>query len=368
VSANTQCRGSCLSEERIRNRMSSQNESQPLLQKKYLIVLAAAIIFMLIINPSAKKYMFGWIPDFGGDKSDFKKTVVKREQDDILKIRKDISEMASWLENAPQAEIQIKKRSLYKIVKLDPNPAQSDLLHYNIVINDENNVPDKIKLKSMLNLHCHPEKDVWGKIRSVERDEDKTFKVAVRVSGRGRLGLAVEDSTPEYYDLQVRSMWPVPVSGTYLAKEGWKMAVGSHILEKGDTIHPSASLCGYQVISISRRCVWFAAFYDDDGLSEKNLPSIRWPDLKRVIMASGDSRENKDGNNMRRRSNLQPASLELRTNLFLRPGDAILFNRTKSKMLLDRLWPNAAKFRYHAAEQDKSGVMLDLLCVIVRGN
>lgn len=335
--------------------MSPEQDSQPLLRKSYLIILGLAIVVMLIINPRFLSYLGGLMPDLGATKEKESKTGQEKKEGDLEAIWTDIEDFNHWIEQADEAEIEIQVRNEYRITKLDDNPAQSDTVRFEVEKCDSkgNSDLDTHKLRSKLQLHCHPESEVSGQIRKVDKqDENNRFVVSIRTSGQGQLGLSVGGAPPEFYDLQVRSPWPVPVSGTSLSKDGWIAAVGPRILREGDDIRPSEGLCGYQVLSISRRCVWFAAYYKESP--KRYLHGIDWPDLKGVRVGSGNES--------------QPERLELRSNCFLRPGDAILFKRTNSRMILDRLWPNAAKFRYELAESSQTDRMLALLCVIVRAH
>jgi hypothetical protein len=145
----------------------------------------------------------------------------------------------------------------------------------------------------------------------------------------------------------VRALWPVPVSGTSLSVDGnWIAAVGCSVLKTGDVIGPSAALCGYQVLNITRRCVWLAAFYTDQPTD--GLPTLKWPDIEGVHTSLVKS---------------EPNWVELRRGVAVHPRDALVFPSTGARMVLDRLWPNVVHFRY---EPSDGGDHIDLMCVIVR--
>lgn len=145
-----------------------------------------------------------------------------------------------------------------------------------------------------------------------------------------------------------RSLWPVPVNGTMYTEGAWIAAVGSHVLEVGSIINPSSDLCGYQVISISRNSVWFVPLMEDNMKVDLDL-GIRLPDMMAIHYAEGGK--------------FIPERLEVRRNLFLHKEDKMKFKNTGSELVLKHLWPMAANFRYHSADD---AVNLDLICVLVR--
>lgn len=321
-----------------------ENSEQPLLRKGYLVILVLAAGVLLLLNPGVLH-----IRGCRRDKEPVPDATPSVPVDgELTGLRSEIDELRRWLRHVPEAQISIERRTRFTIEKLDPNPPRESLVRFSVSQRGDRDPLSASDLHSALKLHSSPAGNVKGVIKGLEAFNNPTgFVVSVRVSGRGQVGLSVENCPPEYYEVNRHTLWVVPISGTSLSREGWIAAAGSNILRVGDDIAPSPRLCGYRVLSISRRCVWLAAYYDEQD--RDRLPPIRWPDIAGVLMSSG--------------KNPEPAMLKLRQGTFLRPGGGIRFKRTQSRLILDRLWDHAVHFRYESRD---NGRMYNLLCVIVR--
>lgn len=142
----------------------------------------------------------------------------------------------------------------------------------------------------------------------------------------------------------VRQLWAVPIGGTVKTDSGWAAVMGPNILTRGTIILPSETLCGYQVLSVSRQCIWLVAFFDQPP--EDELPTLSWPNIEGIRTMPG------------RRG---PDRVELRRGVFVRRNDDIAF-AGGARMKVGRLWPTAVHLRYYVPGESAK---LDLLCVVM---
>ncbi len=94
----------------------------------------------------------------------------------------------------------------------------------------------------------------------------------------------VEEEKPE------RRMWSVPVvSCTAASSEGtgghdapgYVFISGfDHPFKEGAVIAPSEELCGYEIVFVGERSVWFRAVFEDEG--EASAGTIKFPEFTRV--------------------------------------------------------------------------------------
>ena len=146
--------------------------------------------------------------------------------------------------------------------------------------------------------------------------------------------------------------WLVPVASCRAAMKGrydsrvfiTGMEQG---LTEGELISPSLGKCGYRVLSISDRCVWFEAFYGDKPPEDK-LPHVAWPDFSRI-------------------DTLPPAPPPGRLMLGKRafwPGDAIKLPNSGSHLMVNDLLEGRGAV-FHLLDSSFRPIG-KLLCVIVR--
>ena len=81
-----------------------------------------------------------------------------------------------------------------------------------------------------------------------------------------------------------RRLWTVPVASCTAAagaKKGYVFLSGvDHPFVEGSVISPSKGLCGYEIVCIGERCVWFRAVFDDEG--DDPMGIVRFPEFTRV--------------------------------------------------------------------------------------
>lgn len=190
-------------------------------------------------------------------------------------------------------EAETRAGEIFQIVRADSNPTKkshkkSQLSWKLLSIGDALNVKST-QIRKRLKLICDPEDKISGRIASVKplTGGEKGFLVTVDdVSGEGKMGLSYDGILPVYYDVKVIPIWLVPVASCRTAMRG---RYDSRVfitgvergLAEGEVISPSVGKCGYRVLSISDRCVWFEAFYDDEPPKDK-LPHVTWPDFSRI--------------------------------------------------------------------------------------
>lgn len=143
-----------------------------------------------------------------------------------------------------------------------------------------------------------------------------------------------------------RGVWRVPVSGVAFRDGQLEVLLQQHRLRVGDSIAATETRCGYQLISVTRRSIWFAAF---DQEPHASLEGLRLGDIQSIHLSMDAS--------------AAPTEVELRPGVTAAAGDTVLFENSGARMQVLYLWRNAVHFRYEDAGQ--SG-MLDLLCVILR--
>ncbi len=143
-----------------------------------------------------------------------------------------------------------------------------------------------------------------------------------------------------------RAVWRIPVSGVAFRDGQLEVLLQQYRLRVGDSIPATETRCGYQLISVTRRSIWFAAF---DKEPHASLEGLRLSDIQSIHLSMDAS--------------AAPTEVELRPGITAAPGDTVRFEHSGARMQVQHLWRNAVHFRYEDAGQ--SG-MLDLLCVILR--
>lgn len=336
--------------------MSDADDEQPLLKKSYLVLLGLALVVMLMLNPGVFRKLLPQreatvhMPAAGkAGESASGASVATNEYAGMAAIRQDVNAFNDWFmneSNAPAVNIVIMRAESFQIERLDVNPTQSRTLRYGLVHHCARGGGLATEdLRGRLTLQS--DSGLQVRIGSIKAHASGTnFTVTVHVDGVGRVGLEVDALPPVYYDVNIPRLWPVDIRGTFHdADAGWLALFGNRTLRPGAVIPPDDIFCGYQVLNVSRRCVWLLAFADENRKQE--LPPLRWPDLERIVLSS----------------DREPQQIELRPGIMVRPGQSIDFRRTRARMTVDRLWSNAVHFRY---QPSGSGEVLDLLCVLVQ--
>ena len=205
---------------------------------------------------------------------------------------------------------------------MDPSPAKGARISWKLSLSDEIKM-DANRIRSKLALIREPEDDVTGRIASVKPLSDGFLVTADDISGEGRIGLSYNGAQPIFYDVNVCPIWLVPVASCRSAVPGkYDAAVFIPGMEKGlaegAVISPSKGKCGYRVISISDRCVWFEALYGDEPPKDK-LPHVTWPDFSRIDTISPTP---------------PPGCLMLGKRKFW-PGDAIMLRNSGAYLMVD---------------------------------
>jgi hypothetical protein len=351
--------------------MPSERETPSLLRPRYLILLGVALVIMFAINPDMRRRLFsgrrGRPPARAPGAARVESAASSLPASSGRDYVRDIETLTSAFSSGelPTPDIEIVRSDVFKVETLDTTPTRLRSVRYSVMPHSDAHGIDADSLRQQIKLHPGP--GVSADMKNVVVTgpaNDRLFTVTIsRLSGSGPLGLSVGGQPPVYYDLRIRDFWPVPVtsivyshnpsvSGTNPGANGWIARVGRIVLKPGDVIGPSSALCGFKVLSVSSRCVWFQAFYDDEP--EDGLPPIRWPDLVGIRMTLDGSK---------------PDRVELRAGAaddnsrFLWVDDALRFRRTGARIIVDRLWGNAVRFRYARGEDGED--TLDILCVIV---
>ena len=84
----------------------------------------------------------------------------------------------------------------------------------------------------------------------------------------------------------VRELWSVPVVSCTAAhpsgqKKGYVFISGfDHPFEEGSSIAPTDVLCGYEIVHVGERSVWFKAAFGGEG--ETPMGSMKFPEFSRV--------------------------------------------------------------------------------------
>lgn len=176
-------------------------------------------------------------------------------------------------------------------------------------------------------------------------DDDLAPVALIKIEGVGRVdGASLVDAAQE------RGIWPVRVNGTFAASGDaagrFYANVGGRILRPGDRIEPAFRRAGYHVLSISRRCVWFMVFSEEEA--QLASPPVALPDLAGIRLSStGD---------------LEALQVELRPGQFAATGDAFTLTQTGGQVVIGKLWHNAAHFRYQPSGGEEA---MHLLCVVL---
>lgn len=348
--------------------MPSEKETSSLLRPRYLILLGVALVVMFTVNPDIRRRLFagrrGRAPSHAPGAARVESAASSLTVASGEAYVRDIASLTSALSSGelPMPDVEIMRSDAFKIKILDASPTRQRSVRYSVTPHGDGHVTSADNLRQRIRLHHDAGVSADMKNVVVTRAaSDQGFTVTIsRLSGSGPLGLSVGGQPPVYYDLRIRDFWPVPVTSIVYSRNpsvseansganGWVARVGRNVLKPGDVIDPSSTLCGFKVLSVSSRCVWFQAFYDDEP--EDGLPPIRWPDLVGVRMTLDGSK---------------PDRVELRAGTpddksrFLWVDDALMFRRTGARIIVDRLWSNAVRFRYERGEET-----IDVLCVIV---
>ena len=281
----------------------------------------------------------------------------KQSRVDWKKQLDDLNEFSEWAEGKPDVRIEIIRPEVFELARNSANPLTETRCTWKmrLVSNELKSTADEVR--RMLKLYCEPEDGVTGSIASVVplKGSEKGFLMTVDgISGSGKLGLSYGNMLPDYYDVRLRRMWLVPVAGC--RSRDLNGRYGSIVyfpgmkggLTEGDVISPGSDKCGYRILSISDRCVWFEAFYGNNP-GEEALPVSNWPDFSRI-----DTRP----------PTPPPGRLVFGRNKCFWPKDAIRLPRTNRYLYVDDfMGGKAVKFRLLDENMHK---VSDLLCVIVR--
>ncbi len=82
-----------------------------------------------------------------------------------------------------------------------------------------------------------------------------------------------------------RRMWPVPVSGCTAGNpvtgtKGYVFISNcENMFREGSVLKPTEELCGYEIVSVGERTVWFRAVFNDD---DSPMGIMRFPEFTRV--------------------------------------------------------------------------------------
>lgn len=200
----------------------------------------------------------------------------------------DLKEFSNWADGMADAKITIVRPEEFQVERADENPITSSHCTWRLVLISGSLEMDANQIRGKLRVFREPDGGVTGEIASVTplKDGKKGFLVkAENVGGAGKIGLSYDDGPPVYYDVKLRHIWLVPIAGCRSATGTSEAAVFFPGLEaslgEGDEISPGKDKCGYRILSISDRCVWFEAFYGDKP-PEDTLPRSIWPDFSRI--------------------------------------------------------------------------------------
>jgi len=341
--------------------MDLDTQEQPLMRKSYLVILAVALVIMLILNPGAIRRV---LPDrFQGSAG---RTARSRSstggtsgasaadgslRNDVEAIRRDLDAFRAWIVDeaqTPTPVIQIVERaSALDITRMDENPTRRGILRYRVSPLDEGLI-EVASLRERLVVEV-PD-GVVAQMQAITNHPQEGYQVTVAVKGAGRVALRdrdVPEMPPVYYDVQMRSTWPVDIVGIVGGDEaGWTAIRGNRAYAVGDLIDPpDDTRTPYQVVNVSRQCVWLRV---QEPSAMEPSPVRRWslPDIRRIVLSP----------------TMIPARVEIREGVSLAPGESLTFGATGSSLTAESLWRNSVHFRYRLA----SGEVHDLVCVIVR--
>ncbi len=269
---------------------------------------------------------------------------------------KDLESFSDWADGLAEAKISIVRPEEFQVVRADKNPVTESRFSWKLLLLSGDGSVNATQIRNKLELICAPAEKIEGTIASVKplAGGEKGFLVTVaNVSGEGKVGLSYAGQPPVYYDVKLRRLWLVPVASCRSAMKGkYEAAVYFPGVEKGlseaDVISPGNEKCGYRILSISDRCVWFEAFYGDEP-TEDTLPHSIWPDFSRIDTLAPTP---------------PPGRLIFGKSRCFWPGDAIKLPNSNSYLMVDDfLAGRAAVFRLLDAAMRP---VRELLCVIVR--
>jgi len=200
-------------------------------------------------------------------------------------------EFAKWAGDCKEVSIALPQSIDIRLETIDENPAQKPVLSWRLTMVSGNADLTEAQVRKKLSLTCDPEDKVSCRFVSVSRVEGEVpqFDITVdEVSGTGRITLIYDDLTPSCYEVNMRRRWRPTVVSCSVDALGelppkTKLRDSGEWYAEGAVVPPVDDLCGYRILSISERCVWFEAFYEDEA-SEELLPrgSGIWPDFSRV--------------------------------------------------------------------------------------
>jgi len=124
------------------------------------------------------------------------------------------------------------------------------------------------------------------------RQDLETFSQWAEVQGAAAISLPREPAViyvkPAKEEVE-RQVWAVPVASCTTAEaakqdRGYVFISGfDRLFREGDVIAPSERQCGYEIVGIGERCVWFRAVFD--GTDDKPMGISKFPEFSR---AEGD--------------------------------------------------------------------------------
>ena len=277
------------------------------------------------------------------------------QQADWAKQNNDFKEFTGWVSGKSAAKIEIVRPDDVQIVRASLNPVTTTTATYKLLFLSRGMNLSATQVREKLVLHCETG-DASAKIGEIKAltGKDRGYEIVIhKISGEGKIGLAWGKEPPVIFDVKLRGMWRVPVSGCRAAvKDRFPAEVlfpgMVQGLGEGGVISPGVSKCGYRILGVSDYCVWFEAFYEDKP-PEKNFLGNVWPDFSRIDMQPPTP---------------PPGRLIFGKNRCFWPGDAIKLPSSGYYLLVDDfLDGRAVVFRLlDGAMRHK----FDLLCVIVR--
>jgi len=280
--------------------------------------------------------------------------------------RKDLEDFSKWAEGLGTARIAIVRPPEFQIVKVETDPVTSSRCSWRMELLSDTLDLNATQVRNKLMLMCEPADKVAGAIMTVKSlsGGKKGFLVtADNIRGEGRVGLSYDALPPIYYNVKLRRMWFVPVAScrAALAKREGREGYASEVffpgmtqgLQEGSVISPGTDKCGYRILSISDRCVWFEAFYGVEP-AEDSLPHGIWPDFSRVDTMAPTP---------------PPGRLVFGASRCFWPGDAIKLPNSGAYLMVDDFLADASRTGHAVVFRLLDAAMRpvrDLLCVIVR--
>jgi hypothetical protein len=335
----------------------SADDEQPLLRKSYLIVLALAGVVMVALNPGIFRKI---LPQSKSPKarqssgmssggSSPPQVLTESEVAELALIKQDVAAFNRWFtddERAPLPMIRIVRAENIVVKRLDPNPTKSRMLRYALLRHcPSGNSLSAGAVRDRLALRMDP--GIQASIEGVEPEVGTTnFTISVSVDGVGRVGLEMDALSAVYYDVRVPKVWPIRIAGVAESDSGWIALCGGSAKKVGDLIEPKGQNCGYQVLSVSHRCVWLMAYGDANNMP-KMPGEAKWGDLDGIVRSA-------DG---------RPEAVDLGRGRALKSGDSIV-SGTGARLTVDDLWVNAVHFRFLPSGHQHS--VIDLVCVLMQ--